>query len=90
MYRALYDFKSNGPGVLSFQKDEVFQVSEKIDDHWLMGKNTTGDTGLLPVAYLEQQDNQVKLKVILTAQLYFSVNTEVAFRKGTLFCSIRL
>ena len=59
MYRAIYDFKSNGPGVLSFKKDEIFQVSEKIDENWLMGKNDSGDTGLLPASYLEKQDAQV-------------------------------
>lgn len=58
MYRALYDFKSNGPGVLSFKKDEIFQVSEKIDENWLTGKNDSGDTGLLPAAYMEKQDAQ--------------------------------
>lgn len=59
MYRALYDFKSNGPGVLNFKKDEIFYVSEKIDENWLMGKNDSGDTGLLPAAYLEEQEAQV-------------------------------
>ena len=59
MYRALYDFKSNGPGVLSFKKDEVFHVSEKIDGDWLMGKNDSGDTGLLPASYLEKKETRV-------------------------------
>lgn len=59
MYRALYDFKSNGPGVLSFKKDEIFHVSEKINENWLMGKSDSGDTGLLPAAYLEEQESQV-------------------------------
>ena len=59
MYRALFDFKSNGPGVLSFKTDEIFYVSEKIDENWLMGKNDSGDTGLLPASYLEKQDTQV-------------------------------
>lgn len=60
MYRAIYDFKSNGPGVLSFKKDEIFHVSEKIDENWLMGKNDSGDTGLLPASYLEKQEVQVQ------------------------------
>jgi len=58
-YRALYDFESDQPGALSFKKDEVFEVSEKIDEHWLMGKNKSGDTGLIPTSYLELQDTQV-------------------------------
>ena len=60
MYRALYDFKSNGPGVLSIKKDEIFHVSEEIDKNWLMGKNDSGDTGLLPASYLEKQEAQVQ------------------------------
>lgn len=60
MYRAVYDFNSRQAGVLSFKKDDVFQVSEKIDEHWLMGKNKSGDTGLVPASYLEIQESQVQ------------------------------
>jgi len=56
MYRALYDFASSDPGALSFKKGDVFQVSKKIDEHWLMGKNKSGDTGLLPVAYVQLEE----------------------------------
>ena len=69
MYRAIYDFKSNGPGVLSFKKDEIFHVSEKIDENWLMGKNDSGDTGLLPASYLEKEEAQVQR---LKLYLYYS------------------
>jgi len=56
MYRALYDFSSSDSAALSFKKGEVFQVSKKIDEHWLMGKNKSGDTGLVPVAYVQLQE----------------------------------
>ena len=46
--------------MLSFKKDEIFHVSEKIDENWLMGKSGSGDTGLLPVSYLEKQEAQVQ------------------------------
>ncbi|KAG8181562.1 hypothetical protein JTE90_017312 [Oedothorax gibbosus] len=56
--RAKYDFDGSGdPDDLPFKKGEILTVISKDEDQWWTAKNSLGQTGSIPVPYIEQVDD---------------------------------
>ncbi|OBA17878.1 uncharacterized protein OGAPODRAFT_41673, partial [Ogataea polymorpha] len=51
--RALYDLQSNDDDTLSFKKDDIIVVVEKVNDDWIRGC-LNGNLGIVPVNYVEK------------------------------------
>ena len=52
-YRALFDFVSNGQGVLTFKAGDRFTLVSKTDESWWLVRTVSGENGLAPISYLE-------------------------------------
>ncbi|GBN10478.1 Adapter molecule Crk, partial [Araneus ventricosus] len=53
--RAKYDFEGSGdPDDLPFKKGEILTVISKDEDQWWTAKNSLGQTGSIPVPYIEK------------------------------------
>ncbi|KAG1698833.1 Adapter molecule Crk [Nymphon striatum] len=52
--RAKYDFDGSDPDDLPFKKGEVLTVVSKDEDQWWTARNSIGQTGSIPVPYIEQ------------------------------------
>ncbi|CAL1283513.1 unnamed protein product [Larinioides sclopetarius] len=56
--RAKYDFEGSGdPDDLPFKKGEILTVISKDEDQWWTAKNSLGQTGSIPVPYIEKVDD---------------------------------
>ena len=53
LVRALFDFKSEDPDDLPFNKGEILQVIEKPEENWWNARNSLGRIGQIPVPYVE-------------------------------------
>ena len=51
---AKYDFGGRDPEDLPFKKGEVLTVLQKDEDQWWTARNVGGDTGLIPVPYIQK------------------------------------
>ena len=52
-YKAKYDFKSTGVGILSFQTGDQFILVSKANSDWWSVRTTSGEIGLVPINYIE-------------------------------------
>ncbi|XP_015602308.1 adapter molecule Crk [Cephus cinctus] len=53
---AKYDFAGYDPDDLPFRKGEILTVISKDEDQWWTAKNSLGQTGSVPVPYIEKYD----------------------------------
>lgn len=51
--RAKYDFTGSDADDLPFRKGEILTVINKDEDQWWTAKNGLGQTGQIPVPYVE-------------------------------------
>ncbi|KAG7882766.1 hypothetical protein KL938_003189 [Ogataea parapolymorpha] len=79
--RALYDLQSNDDDTLSFKKDDIIVVVEKVNDDWIRGC-LNGNLGIVPVNYVEKvpQATERELAELVTL-LDNSFNVEVLLSK---------
>ncbi|XP_015115257.1 adapter molecule Crk [Diachasma alloeum] len=56
---AKYDFEGNDPDDLPFRKGEILTVVTKDEEQWWTARNSVGQTGLVPVPYVQkyEEDN---------------------------------
>ncbi|GAB1604896.1 adapter molecule Crk-like [Argonauta hians] len=54
--RAKYDFAGNDEEDLPFKKGEILEVISKDEEKWWTAKNERGETGQIPVPYIEKYD----------------------------------
>ncbi|XP_023210138.1 adapter molecule Crk-like, partial [Centruroides sculpturatus] len=56
--RAKYDFEGSGdPDDLPFKKGEILSIITKDEEQWWTGRNHLGQTGSIPVPYVEKIDD---------------------------------
>lgn len=55
-YVGKYDFAGRDPEDLAFKKGEVLTILQKDEDQWWTAKNNDGQTGSVPVPYLQKYD----------------------------------
>ena len=53
LVRGLFDFKSEDPDDLPFNKGEILEVIEKPEENWWNARNSKGRVGQIPVPYIE-------------------------------------
>ncbi|KAF7993791.1 hypothetical protein HCN44_010398 [Aphidius gifuensis] len=53
---AKYDFEGNDPDDLPFKKGEILTIVTKDEEQWWTAKNNLGQTGLVPVPYVQKYD----------------------------------
>jgi proto-oncogene C-crk len=56
--RGTYDFVSNDSDDLPFRRGEVLTILSKDEDQWWTAKNSLGQTGSIPVNYVEAYDEE--------------------------------
>lgn len=54
---AKYDFEGNDPDDLPFKKGEILTIVTKDEEQWWTAKNNLGQTGLVPVPYVQKYDD---------------------------------
>lgn len=55
-FKAVYDFGGRDPEDLPFKKDEILTIIRHDEEQWWTARNAAGNTGLVPVNYLEKCD----------------------------------
>lgn len=53
-YRAKYRFPGRDPDDLPFEKNEILTIIRKDEEQWWLAANEKGQTGLVPVPYIEK------------------------------------
>jgi len=57
---AKYDFTGNDPDDLPFKKGDILTVVSKDEDQWWTARNSLGQTGSIPVPYMEKVQESIK------------------------------
>jgi len=81
---ALYNFKSDQPGVLSFKAGDTITIYERLSSPWWKGK-VRQNFGYFPVAFIKEKKIKPKIKVRALHDYSARSPKELSFKKGEEF-----
>ena len=53
-YIAKFDFAGRDPEDLPFRRGDILTILQRDEDQWWTARNEEGDTGLIPVPYVQR------------------------------------
>jgi len=67
-YVAKFDFAGRDPEDLPFRRGDILAILQRDEDQWWTARNEAGDTGLIPVPYVQRYDAEMERNMHEQAQ----------------------